>query len=255
MAQPLNKLCFATTHNSYNAAKGKKMHLLPCQTYGIKRQLEDGIRGFMLDVYEHNEQLLVYHSKKVLGSQTLKDLLIVYKDWMQQHPNEVVAIIFENHVRPERLLKEINACGLNEKLIRIHKNGPMPDASEVLLKGQQLLAFTEYSTDTMPDELLAAWQLIWDTPWNIPPNSEMPNQVGRGSKSNPFFLMNHWINRGKPTREDAVMMNDESFLKQRITDLYSKHKTYPNFVGVNYHQIGSVVKVCDWVQEQMKKGD
>ena len=46
----LDQYAFATTHNSFSAAQ-EPGWLIPNQRFGIARQLEDGIRGFMLDVH------------------------------------------------------------------------------------------------------------------------------------------------------------------------------------------------------------
>ncbi|MDO8185223.1 hypothetical protein Q5424_01685 [Conexibacter sp. JD483] len=46
----LDQYAFATTHNSFSAAQDPGW-LIPNQRFGIARQLEDGIHGFMLDVH------------------------------------------------------------------------------------------------------------------------------------------------------------------------------------------------------------
>lgn len=46
----LDQYAFATTHNSFSAAQDPGW-LIPNQRFGIARQLDDGIRGFMLDVH------------------------------------------------------------------------------------------------------------------------------------------------------------------------------------------------------------
>lgn len=47
---PLDEVVFATTHNSM-AASDQPGWLIPNQELGIAQQLEDGVRGFMIDVY------------------------------------------------------------------------------------------------------------------------------------------------------------------------------------------------------------
>ncbi|MFC2176455.1 hypothetical protein ACFLR1_05765 [Bacteroidota bacterium] len=44
-----NEVAYLTTHNAYNA--GEEGFASPNQTHGITKQLEGGVRGFMLDVH------------------------------------------------------------------------------------------------------------------------------------------------------------------------------------------------------------
>ncbi len=49
-SRPLNEVVFPGTHNSYAASDQPGWHFAP-QHYGLKRQLDDGIRALLLDVH------------------------------------------------------------------------------------------------------------------------------------------------------------------------------------------------------------
>src|SRR3954468_16888045 len=48
--KPLDEVLFAATHNSFAASDQPGWHFAD-QRYGIARQLEDGIRGLLIDVH------------------------------------------------------------------------------------------------------------------------------------------------------------------------------------------------------------
>src|SRR5699024_10522164 len=94
--RPFDEVAFPGTHNSMsNDDEGWK---LPNQTYGIERQLEDGIRVFLLDVYTYKRQLHLCHSRCQLGKRELDDALWAFRDFLRTHRGEVITLIFEDHV-------------------------------------------------------------------------------------------------------------------------------------------------------------
>ncbi len=68
-----NEVAFLTTHNAFNCQEHG--FNLPNQTWGITKQLHDGVRGLMLDVYDVNGVLTVYHGYSILGSMPLSQIL------------------------------------------------------------------------------------------------------------------------------------------------------------------------------------
>jgi hypothetical protein len=252
-AQPLNMVCFPTTHNSFNVAKGKKHFIFPNHTYPITQQLNDSIRGFMLDVYERKNEIYLYHSFPILGKQKLSIILSDIKAWLIGHPNEVIAIIFQNAISRERLLDEFSKIQMDNMVASIEWNKSLPTLQELASKNQRIIAFVESNEPDSELPIYGAWRHIFDTPWQIKPHQALPNTLGRGKPSNPLFMVNHWIDRLVPRKRDAKQFNEYTFLKQRILLCKEKLGRWPNFIGVNFHEKGQLVKVCQWVQEEMKK--
>ena len=49
---PFDEVVFPTTHNAYNYETGVTQFFQPNQDFPIRRQLLDGVRGLMLDVWD-----------------------------------------------------------------------------------------------------------------------------------------------------------------------------------------------------------
>ncbi|MFD6986970.1 phosphatidylinositol-specific phospholipase C domain-containing protein, partial [Streptomyces sp. NPDC059956] len=94
-----------TTHNSY-ADSGA----LPPrnQSRTIARQLDDGVRGLMLDTYdvaydqEGNVDLMLCHSTFACY-ETFRSGLSTVVDFLKAHPDEVVTVFLENYAGRESL--------------------------------------------------------------------------------------------------------------------------------------------------------
>ena len=70
-AKRYDEVAYATTHNAMsNSDEG---WLFPNQTHSLTRQLDDGIRAFMLDVHDKDGKPYLCHSRFFLGSRPLKD--------------------------------------------------------------------------------------------------------------------------------------------------------------------------------------
>ena len=61
-----NEVAFLTTHNAFNSSEDNFQ--FPNQTHNILNQLNAGVRGLMIDVYDNNGTPMVYHSFSILGS-------------------------------------------------------------------------------------------------------------------------------------------------------------------------------------------
>jgi len=61
-----DQVAYAMTHNAMSNAEAG--WVLPNQNFGITRQLNDGIRGMMLDTYDEDGELFLCHLICLAGS-------------------------------------------------------------------------------------------------------------------------------------------------------------------------------------------
>src|SRR5437868_11060956 len=101
------------THNAMSSTDD--VFGIPNQTHGITRQLTDGIRGMMLDIHyfsvdenknvderEPNvsalDQVYLCHTSCTFGKTRLFDGMCLLSRFLDEHPGEIVSIIFETYV-------------------------------------------------------------------------------------------------------------------------------------------------------------
>ena len=251
-----DQVTFPMTHNSMsNSSEG---WLYPNQTYGIQRQLQDGIRGFMLDTYYLNPSSLVQGTKSEtlevvnqvylchvfcsIGRRLLVEGLCDLVNFLDANPGEILSIIFEDYVSAEDTAQVMEAAGLTEYVYSHSVGTAWPTLREMIESNKRLVVFTE-TPRTGYSWMHSAWDQIWDTKYRYTSTQQFDCATNRGSRSNSLFLMNHWLSsaEGLPQLSSASTANDLSVLSGRVQSCYTDSGRYPTFIGVDGYDQGALL--------------
>ncbi len=243
------------THNAFSKVGD---FAVPNQSLGLERQLADGIRGMMLDVdywdpieqkdtlerfpdLSAPDQAYLCHAACVFGRARLLDSLCVLTDFLDQNPEEIVSIIFENRMADEDTEAVLQASGLGE-YVYTHPSpeAPWPTLGSMIASGKRLVVFLEQGGGT-PPHLHHAWTHVWDTPYTFTSTSEFTCALNRGATTNALFLVNHWLDRGTPER--GAEANAASVLGARVETCTREAGRPPTFVGVDFYDRGDLFDV------------
>ncbi len=244
------------THNAMSNADEKWAP--PNQTHGIARQLEDGIRGMMLDVHFYDpdsgatdvpradlssgEQTFLCHGVCALGRRPLADGLCDVTKFLDTHRGEVFSVIFESYVKSSDLAEAMKTSGLLDYVYVHTKGTPWPTLRELIAKDTRVVAFTEDGDDTPPWNH-SAWKNIWDTPYSFTSASEFTCKLNRGQTTNPLFLINHWIGNPLSDIKYAREVNAKAVLLDRVQTCAKEAGRPPTFVGVDFYDVGDLFEV------------
>ena len=244
-----DQVSFLTTHNAFNSAENN--FFMPNQNYGVTRQLEDGVRALMLDVYDSSGTVLVYHGFPVLGRQLLVDILVEVKDFLDQHTNEVVTIIFESYVSSNAIENTFQQTGLSSRLFTKQEHNDWPTLQEMISADKRLVVFSDIN-DAGPgqDWYHYVWKYCVETHFSVHDTAQFTNDFNRGDSVNDLFIFNHFVTTspfglGSPTL--SAQANLFSFLSSRILENYLAKNKFPNFITLDFYDIGDGKKVVDWV--------
>ena len=103
-------ISWLVTHNAMsNRAEG---WWFPNQSFGITRQLNDGVRGLMLDVHMIDNQLFLLHGSSMLGTIPLKTILAEINAFMRKRPNAVISLILECYAPATKVQEAFKTSGL-----------------------------------------------------------------------------------------------------------------------------------------------
>ncbi|MET0595513.1 MAG: hypothetical protein ABW133_22630 [Polyangiaceae bacterium] len=235
-----DEVVFPTTHNAMsNSDDG---WIAPNQQHGIKRQLDDGIRGMLIDTYSNMGTVYLCHSSCLLGSRPLADALGDMKTFLQQNPNEVLTLVIENHATAAETETVFAATGFVD-LMYVHPSGAAwPTLRAMIESGKRVVAGSE--TDNPPP----AWyhnfySLAWDTPYSFKSTSEFSCQQNRGTKANALFLLNHWLENPLPDENLSRTANARDVLLGRARQCQMESGKLPNFVAVSHYAVGDLFGV------------
>lgn len=245
--RPYNEVAFLTTHNAFNSAEDN--FNLPNQNYNITRQLNDGVRGLMLDIYDASGTPVVYHGFAWLGSLPLSDVLDDIHDFMVANPNEIVTLILECYVDANTIESSLTASGLDSLLYSHTTGSTWPTLQTMISNNERLVVFSDVN-DAGPgqDWYHYVWDFAVETDFSIHDTADFDCSFNRGSASNDLFILNHFVtdaNLGVGLENEAVIANAYPYFYNRAVDCHAATGKFPNFPTVDFYDRGDVLLTVD----------
>ena len=241
---PFDQVALPATHNSMsNDADG---WLFPNQPDGVEAQLEAGVRGLLLDTYDLDGEAVLCHSECDWGSRPLVEVLGAINTFLDEHPSEVMAIIFQDALSPEATAAVFAEVGLDARVLTVDPGwepGGWPTLGELVEADTRLLVTAE-SEGPPPDWYYHAWDLYYDTPYTFDSLDDFNCDLNRGAADNPLFLVNHWLGP-IPTASLGASANAWDVLYDRVVRCQSETGHTPNLVAVDWYSEGELFAVTD----------
>lgn len=236
------QVAYATTHNAMSNAEDR--WIAPNQNRRMWRQLEDGVRGMMLDVHDDDGVTSLCHGFCSLGSRPLTEALVELRTWMDCHPAEVLTIIFEPHVEEARIAASFEEAGLLPYLHEQPLGAPWPTLRAMIESGRRLVIFTETSEVTLP-WYHYAYAYAWDNDYANETPADLDCVPNRGTGEEPIFVLNHFLTAPIAMRSLAEMINHDPFFIERVRECEREAGQLPNFITVDFYDIGDLFSVVD----------
>lgn len=245
--KPFNHVAFLTTHNAYNADEDG--FFAPNHNFGITRQLEDGVRGLMIDVYDEGGVATVYHSVALLGTATLESNLTEIQDFLDANPNEIVTIIFECYADFELIETAFLNTEMLDYLLEQDLGEEWPTLQEMIDDGTRLVVLSDRN-DAAPGEnwYHYVWDYAVETPFSNNSNSDFTCEFNRGDEGNDLFILNHFAtdpNVGVGRPDLSELANDFDFFYNRALECFDVLGKFPNFPTIDFHELGEPLRVVD----------
>jgi hypothetical protein len=248
--RPLDGVTLPAAHNAMSSAAARWQW--PNQTHGLTRQLEDGVRGLLLDTHywhAHShatdalapdvpvlQQLFLCHQSCNRGAQPLVEGLTEIARFLDTHPDEVAVIVFEDYIAVPHLAEALDASGLRAHVMP-DPRPPYPTLAQLIDSGRRLMLLSEHVTDG-PAWYPHAWSLMEDTPFNV----VLPRRFGcahnRGPVGAPLYLLNHWLS--PPYRGRAAAANSHAVLGAHAGACRTAAGRQPTLVAVDFYDVGAL---------------
>jgi hypothetical protein len=236
-ARRYDEVAYPTTHNSMsNAEDGWQS---PNQNFAIAHQLDDGIRGLMLDVHEFGDGILLCHGFCQIGSLPLEDGLSIIARFLHSHRGEVVTIIFESYTTAAAIDAAFAASGADE-YVHAHAAGtPWPTLRELIDRDERLIVLTDHEGGAF-DWYMDVWQQAFETPYAAATTDEFTCDLGRGDGANPLFIFNHFLTDPLAVPDRAPLVNADPFLVDRARTCMQARGHLPNYVTLDFYDVGDL---------------
>ncbi|MDA9572960.1 phosphatidylinositol-specific phospholipase C domain-containing protein [Flavobacteriaceae bacterium] len=232
-----NEVAYLTTHNAFNSKQDR--YLFPNQKTNITEQLNNGVRGLMIDVYEDNESIVVYHAYKFLGSQPLSVYLNDIKYFLDNNPNEILTIILETYTSSNAIENEISKVGLLEYLHTQDVNSLWPKLQMMIDSNKRLVILSDKND---ANENQSWYHYMWDFAVENK-YGQINCEFNRGNHENSLFIFNHFITSLTGNKDNANKVNSFKYFMNHITKCKDLKNKFPNFITVDFYEIGESLDV------------
>ena len=189
--------------------------------------------------------LYLCHGLCEIGATPLAPTLDGLRRWLETNPDEVVTVIVENHVPAADIAQAFVDAGL-EPYLHTPTDGAWPTLAEMVTSGRRLVVMTEEGSGASTAPWLRnAFDLTQDTPFTFDSAADFSCEPNRGGEDAPLLLVNHWLSGFDSIVSAAEQVNVAEVLGARVRQCEAERTMLPNFVGVNYYDIGDVAAVVD----------
>ncbi|HEX2805812.1 MAG TPA: hypothetical protein VHN80_06550, partial [Kineosporiaceae bacterium] len=187
------------------------------------------------------------HTFCEIGGTPLLPALQGVQAWMSAHPTEVVTLFIQDAVTPADTAKVFDRAGLTR--YAYHSDGiaaPWPTLRAMVESDRRLVVLMENQGggDAYP-WLLPGFDHVQDTGYTYPTVASFDCGLKRGRPDSPLFLLNHWLSGFSTLYTDAQTVNAYAVLSARGRQCQAERGRLPNFVAVNWANLGALQRVVD----------
>ncbi|KAJ8430023.1 hypothetical protein Cgig2_008462 [Carnegiea gigantea] len=219
------------------------------QDDSVTSQLQNGIRGLMLDMYDFENDIWLCHSfggkcfnftafQPAIG--TLKEI----QAFLEANPTEIVTIFIEDYVKsPMGLTKVLNAAGLSKymfPLSHMPKNGSdWPSVDDMVQKNQRLVVFTSEKSKEASEGIAYQWNYVVENQYGDEGliAGSCPNRaesLSMNTTTVSLVLENYFPTN--PNSTEACMDNSAPLISMTDTCFKQDGRRWPNFIAVDFYR-------------------
>lgn len=251
---PFNKYAFLTTHNAY-AIEGEPSHTgvprvtITNQEDNITQQLNNGVRGLMLDTYDFEGDVWLCHSfggncYDYTAFEPAIDTLREIEAFLSANPSEIVTIILEDYVHaPNGLTKVFTDAGLMKywfPVTSMPQNGQdWPLVSDMVAKNRRFIVFTSIKSKEQSEGIAYQWNYMVENQYGDGgmKAGSCPNRAESApmdDKTKSLVLVNYF--KSVPIKVSACIQNSADLANMLPTCYAASGNRWANFVAVDFYK-------------------
>ena len=263
-----NYVCWLTSHNSYayNEKSFENKFINENQSLNIRKQLEYGVRGFMIDLYYEKDNpansIILAHSMKEKGNSFVtirhykqkisSPFLETVKKWLDDNPQDIITFHLESYIRDyNKIIEELKTVGLYDYLFDLYeynnqglaehfksldsKELAWPTLGEMRQHNKQLVVFSDKIEDSGYGIMYVSNTM--ETQYDLDGFPSCEKRYDGRVEEAPIFIFNHFCKyRSMPA--SGIICNYKKRNKYdnillRVAKCWLQECKSPNFVAVD----------------------
>lgn len=249
----LDQATFLTAHNAFVNRKDSSF-IAVNQSMSIKDQLENGVEGLMLDIYNNDGKVIMCHGKctgipGIFPTQDFGKALDTIADFVSSHPQLILTVFLEDYAGNAEVKGELDRHPKFRDLIF------NPYAADVINKGwpkirdlinmkKRILVISDRD-DKKNLGIGFARDLTVENYWSLGNGSDLTCRTRwdeiplnrSDAKFNRLFVMNHF--RDIPLAQNSAKDNRKDYLWDRMEkECLPAAGRRPNFIAVDHFDEG-----------------
>lgn len=240
-ARRYDRVAYATTHNAMSSEEDR--FAAPNQNFGLTRQLRDGVRGLMLDAHPWRDDLWLCHGICLAGRRRLAEGLCDVGRYLDEDPGAVVTILFESYLDAAQMETAFREADLLDDVFAQPAGAPWPTLGAIARAGRRLVVFTDRAGGERP-WLHDMWTWAQENPYAATTPAELDCRANRGRAGNPLFILNHFLTAPLASPDLARRVNFNPGLADHAARCAAERGVFPNFITVDFYDIGDVLAVA-----------
>ena len=175
------------------------------------------------------------------------DIFNDIKTFLDNNPNEVVTIILECYVTANDIESEINQSGLSNYLYT--HNSVWPTLQNMIDNDNRLVILSDVDDASSSQNWYHyVWDYAVETHYSVGTINDFTCDFNRGNPANDLLIFNHFVtdaNLGYGLYTESNNVNANTFFINRALDCQNQTNKFPNFVTVDYYELGDGLDVVD----------
>ncbi len=262
----LDRVSFLSAHNAFANNGDDARFLVPNQEWGITKQLEMGVRGFMLDIWSTKGEAVLCHSTCGFAGTfpwiSLVDEFKRFEDFMKKNPEAIITLHLE--WTPSARVNEFETAlnkfpDLKDMIFDPYKadvkSKGWPRITEMIAQNKRLLILSqtdatrhlgiafdkEFTVENYWSMGNAAKDRSCRSRWdNIPLDADN----SQNHKFRRLFVMNHF--RDIPTLKNGALDNNKGSLFGRVeNECLNAARRVPNYIALDFVNKGTGRETVD----------
>jgi hypothetical protein len=235
-----DEVAYVTTHNAMsNAEEG---WIAPNHRFGIRRQLDDGVRAMMIDTHYDEEDggrvPSLCHGSCRFGAITLPNALADIEVFLRCNPQQLLTLIVEAYVSADDTEAAFDEAGLLPYVYTHAVGEEWPTLRAMIDRDQRLVVLSDDGGS--PQWYMNLWEHVFETPFAAERSGDLVCEKNRGELSNSLFVLNHFLTAPLASASLAERVNTDPFMSDRVEECRQVFDRIPNFVTVDFYSIGDV---------------